>query len=335
MQPTISSSDYVGSQHQNQQYQSQEMQPMHSAAHAGSYGIDAQNPQHQAPSHAPPQSTPPLAAVYPTTAGPVTGQMMPTQHNNPTPTTGHFSVGIPPAPVGTPQGLPVPHIVNPVQSDPATMKDQTIPPESSSSQSSIVSNRPNAAVGSAAGVVPSSDITHQSNYSDDADIDSDNDEVSDELRKLDEDFQKNLERTRKVFVNRMDNLQRSQVEREAQHLKTLEKHEKERAEFEKRLAQEAEQQNRRIEQLQREWDKRRETVAMNKRRPKDGSGPGAGGIATDVSADALTASASSSAATHLRTASSASSNFSVSPSLSLHKLPQEPGSGGDGGSTDR
>lgn len=87
-----------------------------------------------------------------------------------------------------------------------------------------------------------------------------------ELRKLDEDFQKNLQRAKKVFDNRMDNLQRSQIEREAQHKKTLEKHQKERAEFEKRLQQEAKEQNRRIEQLQREWDRKREVLAKNKRK---------------------------------------------------------------------
>jgi DNA repair exonuclease SbcCD ATPase subunit len=87
-----------------------------------------------------------------------------------------------------------------------------------------------------------------------------------ELRKLDEDFQKNLQRAKKVFDNRMDNLQRSQIEREAQHKKTLEKHQKERAEFEKRLQQEAKEQNRRIEQLQREWDRKREVLAKTKRK---------------------------------------------------------------------
>jgi hypothetical protein len=65
-------------------------------------------------------------------------------------------------------------------------------------------------------------------------------------------------------------LQRSQIEREAQHQKTLEKHEKERADFEKRLAQEAEQQSKRIEQLQREWDRQRETLALNKARKTPG-----------------------------------------------------------------
>jgi len=108
-------------------------------------------------------------------------------------------------------------------------------------------------------------IDDQESADDYLDEDSD-DDVREELRKLDEDFQKNLQRAKKVFYNRMDNLQRCQIEREAQHQKTLEKHEKERAEFEKRLAQEAEQQNKRIEQLQREWDRKRESLAQAKKR---------------------------------------------------------------------
>ena len=81
-----------------------------------------------------------------------------------------------------------------------------------------------------------------------------------ELKKLDEDFKKNMMISKKVFDTRMDNLQRTQHQREALHLRTLEKHQKERAEFEKRMQQEEIEQNRRIEQLQREWDRRREAV---------------------------------------------------------------------------
>ena len=83
-----------------------------------------------------------------------------------------------------------------------------------------------------------------------------------EIKKLDEDFKKNLMRAKKVFVNRMDNLQRTQVQREAQHKKTLEQHQKDRAAFEKRLQQEEIEQNRRIEQMQKEWDRRREEVRL-------------------------------------------------------------------------
>lgn len=80
------------------------------------------------------------------------------------------------------------------------------------------------------------------------------------LRKLDEDFQNSLKRAKKVFVNRMDNLQRTLVQREAQHQKTLEQHQKDRTAFEKRLQQEEIEQNRRIELMQKEWDRQREEV---------------------------------------------------------------------------
>merc|ERR1712238_33402 len=72
-----------------------------------------------------------------------------------------------------------------------------------------------------------------------------------ELRKLDQDFENNLKRAKKVFVNRMDNLQR-----------TLVQHQKDRVAFEKRLQQEEIEQNRRIEQMQKEWDRRREEVRL-------------------------------------------------------------------------
>ena len=161
-----------------------------------------------------------------------------------------------------------------------------------------------------------------------SELDSD-DEETEELRRLDEDFQKNLQRARKVFYNRMDNLQRSQVEREAQHQKTLEKHEKERAEFEKRLAQEEEQQNRRIEQLQREWDQKRLDLANQKRKQKNGQNVSVSiNMSCDVSQDSLaslptTGTSSVPAGGHMRNGSSVSSNFSVSPAIHDKKLPSE------------
>ena len=97
--------------------------------------------------------------------------------------------------------------------------------------------------------------------SDDEHVDVD-DPTAQELRQVDEEMKKTLMRAKKVFVNRMDNLQRTQVQREAQHKKTLEQHQKDRAAFEKRLQQEEIEQNRRIEQMQKEWDRRREEVRL-------------------------------------------------------------------------
>lgn len=196
--------------------------------------------------------------------------------------------------------------------------DQTVLPDSSS-QSPIASHRSNSAETLAR---TSQSTDSQVDACVDGEVDSDAEDISEELRKLDADFQKNLERAKKVFVNRMDNLQRSQIEREAQHLKTLEKHEKERAEFEKRLAHEAEQQHRRIEQLQREWDKRRETVALHKRKQKDDT------QACDEQNQDLQSAGPAPPSGHLRNTSIASSNLSTSPAMSSHKFSQDPCAGG-------
>jgi WNK lysine deficient protein kinase len=142
-------------------------------------------------------------------------------------------------------------------------------------------------------------------------------DLSDEMRQLELDYQKNLQRAKKVFDNRMDNLQRSQIEREAQYQKTLEKHEKERVEFERRLAQEAEQQNKRIEQLQREWEKRREDLSQKKLIPKninklDGVHPESNCLdptSTDPG--------------HSRSVSNASSCLSMSPMMIDRKNPKD------------
>lgn len=96
--------------------------------------------------------------------------------------------------------------------------------------------------------------------------DDEEDSVSEELRRLDEDFQKNVIRAQKVFDSRMDNLQRSKLEKEELHKKTLQKHEKERIEFEKRLQQEEIEQSQRLEKMQREWEMQRQILEQAKRK---------------------------------------------------------------------
>mmetsp|Transcript_49833 Transcript_49833/g.74319 ORF Transcript_49833/g.74319 Transcript_49833/m.74319 type:complete len:273 (-) Transcript_49833:160-978(-) len=110
----------------------------------------------------------------------------------------------------------------------------------------------------------SGESTSQSTDDDDDDDDEEQEEVDEEMRRLDEDFQKNMMRAKKVFDSRMDNLHRTKKEKEAQHQKTLAKHEKERMEYEKRLMAEAKEQSRRMEELQKEWDRRRESLAKHK-----------------------------------------------------------------------
>ena len=94
-------------------------------------------------------------------------------------------------------------------------------------------------------------------------------EFAADIRRLDEDFQKNMLRAQKVFDNRMDNLQRSKQEKEFQHQKTLEKHEKERIDIEKRARQEEILQTQRIGEMQREWDRKRDELAKAKAKKQD------------------------------------------------------------------
>lgn len=97
-----------------------------------------------------------------------------------------------------------------------------------------------------------------------------NDEVDDEeLKKLELEFEKRLQRAKKSYGTRMDNLQRSKVEAEAMHQMTLEKHEKERVEFEKRVRLAEEEQNRRLNQIEQEFREKKDKF----RQQRDGDRP--------------------------------------------------------------
>ena len=74
-----------------------------------------------------------------------------------------------------------------------------------------------------------------------------------ELKQLKEEHEKKKKRAQKVFSNRMNALQKSREEKEAQHLKTLEKHEKERAALEERLKKAEEEQQERLEKMDQEF----------------------------------------------------------------------------------
>lgn len=87
--------------------------------------------------------------------------------------------------------------------------------------------------------------------SEDLDVDSEVD--AEEIRRLEQEFEKKMQRAKKSYGTRMDNLHRSKEEAEAQHQMTLEKHEKERIEFEKRVRLAEEEQTRRLNQLEKEF----------------------------------------------------------------------------------
>lgn len=76
---------------------------------------------------------------------------------------------------------------------------------------------------------------------------------SEEMKQLKEELEKKKLRAQKAFHTRMENLQRSREEKEAQHLKSLEKHEKERAELEKRLQMAEAEQQKRLQLLELEF----------------------------------------------------------------------------------
>lgn len=89
------------------------------------------------------------------------------------------------------------------------------------------------------------------NLSENLEVESEVD--AEEIRRLEQEFEKKLQRAKKSYGTRMDNLHRSKEEAEAQHQMTLEKHEKERIEFEKRVRLAEEEQTRRLNQLEKEF----------------------------------------------------------------------------------
>lgn len=85
---------------------------------------------------------------------------------------------------------------------------------------------------------------------------------AEEIRLLEQEFEKKLQRAKKSYDTRMDNLHRSKEEAEAQHQMTLEKHERERTEFEKRMRLAEEEQAKRLSQIQKEFMERKKEVQL-------------------------------------------------------------------------
>ena len=75
--------------------------------------------------------------------------------------------------------------------------------------------------------------------------------------RLMEEHEKKKKRALKAFSTRMGNLQRSIEEKEAQHLQTLKKHEKEQAAIEKRLKMAEEEQEQRLQKMEAEFVQQR------------------------------------------------------------------------------
>ena len=90
------------------------------------------------------------------------------------------------------------------------------------------------------------------------------DAEAEEIRKLELELEKKIQRAKKSYHTRMDNLHRSKEEVEAQHQMLLEKHEKERLEFEKRVRLAEEEQARRLNQIQNEFLEKKKEVQQQR-----------------------------------------------------------------------
>lgn len=114
----------------------------------------------------------------------------------------------------------------------------------------------------------SSAVFHQSSLPSDTSADVNDDDADDadieEIRRLEQEFEKKLLRAKKSYHTRMDNLHRSKEEVEAQHQLLLEKHEKERIEFEKRVRLAEEEQTRRLNQIQSELLEKKKEVQQKR-----------------------------------------------------------------------
>lgn len=95
---------------------------------------------------------------------------------------------------------------------------------------------------------------------------------TEEIRKLEQEFAKKMQRAKKSYGTRMDNLHRSKEEAEAQHQMTLEKHEKERVEYEKKVRLAEEEQTRRLNQIQKEYIEKKKETARQQRAKQPSTG---------------------------------------------------------------
>lgn len=116
------------------------------------------------------------------------------------------------------------------------------------------------------GAAPSSlaGISIRRTSSDDESSSVSAEENLEELRRIEEEYQKCLQRAKKVYDSRMENLQRSLIEREAQHQQNLMKHEKERAEFEKKVKLAEAEQAKRLQELEEKCRQQKAELVKNK-----------------------------------------------------------------------
>ncbi|GMH75426.1 hypothetical protein TrRE_jg1150, partial [Triparma retinervis] len=99
------------------------------------------------------------------------------------------------------------------------------------------------------------------------------DSSDEELSSLEQEYNQKLQRANKAYTTRMDNLHKSKVEREAQHRKVVEKHERDMADYDKRVKNAEMEQAKRVQELESDWEGKRR-AHVERRRAGGGGGGG-------------------------------------------------------------
>ena len=89
-----------------------------------------------------------------------------------------------------------------------------------------------------------------------------------EIKKLKSEYVNKVTRANKAYQTRMENLIRSKEEKEALHLKTVEKHNKERLAYEKRFTQAEKDQRERVQKLTNEFEQQKAKALQSKQLTK-------------------------------------------------------------------
>lgn len=167
--------------------------------------------------------------------------------------------------------VPRQHLMPPntSQQDMITPRQLAPPPTTTDASSAVPHQSQNSAmqgVGSSSSSIPQNQQVQMPLHSQASmgSVEAEAEVDTEEIRRLELEFEKKMQRAKKSYGTRMDNLHRSKEEAEAQHQMTLEKHEKERIEFEKRVRLAEEEQARRLSQIQKEFmEKKKEARQQN------------------------------------------------------------------------
>ena len=97
----------------------------------------------------------------------------------------------------------------------------------------------------------------------DSDVDSD-DESYGEVKMLQQEYEKTMQRSNKAYETRLENLLKSKDEREMQYVKAIEKYKRDLADYEKRIKVAEVEQKKRLSELQEKWVEKK--IEINNRK---------------------------------------------------------------------